>query len=105
MSTNHKEFRLPKSLLQLVTLGLFCLGAGIVVGQSDRDRSANVLLKQRETVNSIPKEYGRLVTVERRSDGTVLYFEAPDGTIRFVTVVPGVDYGSLRFKAVTVPRN
>jgi hypothetical protein len=34
-----------------------------------------------------------------------LYFEATDGTIRFVSVDYGVDHGSLKFKTVTVPRS
>ena len=88
----------------MALVGICCLGAGLVVGQI-QDRSTDVLLKKRETVNSIPREYGRLITVERSSDGTVMYFEAQDGTIRFVTVIYGVDYGSLKFRAVTVPRN
>jgi hypothetical protein len=105
MSTKHKESRLPGSILPLSVVGVFCLAAGIVVGQSEQDRSTNVLSRKRETLNSLPKEYGRLVTVERSSEGTVLYFEAQDGTIRFVTVIYGIDHGSLKFKAVTVPRN
>ena len=105
MSAEPKEFHLPKRAFQLVVAGLLCLGAGIVVGQSDHERSTNILLKQRETLNSIPKEYGRLVAVERKSDGTVLYFEAQDGTIRFVSVIYGIDHGSLKFKTVTVPRS
>jgi hypothetical protein len=32
-------------------------------------------------------------------------FEAQDGTIRFVSVSYGVDYGSLKFRTVTVPRS
>ena len=104
MNTNQNKHHLAKRILQLVLVGTGCLGAGIVVGQI-QDRSTDVLLKKRETANSIPREYGRLVTVERSSDGTVMYFEAQDGTVRFVTVIYGVDYGSLKFRAVTVPRN
>ncbi len=82
-----------------------CLATGLVVGQIPDRSGTNVLAKRRESLNTIPKEYGRLVSVARLPDGTVLYFEADDGTIRFVTVVQGVDYGSLRFRAVTVPRS
>ena len=88
-----------------VIAGLCCLAAGLVLGQIPDKSATNVLLKKREIINSIPKEYGRLVAVERSSDGTVLYFEAEDGTIRFVNVIQGVDYGSLKFRAVTVPRS
>lgn len=104
MSSTRNTFQVPRGLLKLAAFGLFCLGAGIVVGQI-QDRSTNVLLKKRETTNSIPREYGRLAGVERSTDGTVLYFEAPDGTIRFVTVIYGIDYGSLKFRAVTIPRD
>ena len=89
----------------LAAAGACCLAAGIVVGQIPDRSGTNVLTKRRESLNTIPKEYGRLVSVERSSDGTMLYFEADDGTIRFVTVVQGVDYGSLKFRAVTVPRS
>ena len=105
MSMIEKKYRLPKGILHLIAAGLFCLGAGMVVGQSGPHHSGNVLLRKIQTTNSIPQEYGRLVTVERSSDGTVMYFEAQDGTIRLVTVIYGVDYGSLTFRAVTVPRS
>lgn len=105
MKTEHKEHHLPKRILQPAVVGLLCLGAGIVVGDNRHDRSTYVLLKKHVTDNSIPKAYGRLVTVERRPEVTVLYFEAEDGTIRFVTVAQGIDYGSLKFTAITVPRN
>lgn len=98
----HKRY-LPRRIFHLVVVGLLCLGAGIVVGQI-QDRSTNVLLKKRESINTIPREYGWLVAVERSSEGTMLYFEAEDGTIHFVTVIYGIDYGSLKFKTVTVPR-
>lgn len=101
----QREYRLPKRVLQLTGLGLFCLVAGILVGQSAQQRSGNVLLRKVQTTNTIPQEYGRLVTVERSSDGTVMYFEGPDGTIRLVTLIYGIDYGSLTFRAVAVPRN
>ena len=104
MNTERKKRRLPKRILQLVVVGLLCSAAGIVVGQI-RVNSTNVLLRKQETLNSIPKEYGRLVAVERSSEGPVLYFEAHDGTIRFVSVLTGIDYGSLKFRTVTVPRS
>jgi hypothetical protein len=94
-----------KRVLPLVMVGVLCVGAGIVVGQNKPDRSENVLLKKQETINSIPREFGRLVAVERSSGETTLYFEAQDGTIRFVSVSYGVDYGSLKFRTVTVPRS
>jgi len=97
-----KNNRLPQRITVIV--GLSCLAAGLVLGQIPDRSGTNVLVKKRESLNTIPKEYGRLVGVERSSDNTVLYFEADDGTIRFVTVVQGVDYGSLKFRAVTVPR-
>jgi len=86
-------------------VGLCCLATGLVVAQIPDRSGTNVLLKRRETLNSIPKEFGRLAGVERSPDGTVLYFEGDDGTIRFVTVIQGVDYGSLKFRTVTVPRS
>ena len=101
----QKKYHLPKRVLRLIAIGFVCLGAGIVIGQSAQQRSANVLLNKIDTINSIPHEYGRLVTVERSRDGTVMYFEAQDGTIRLVTVIYGIDYGSLTFRAVTVPRS
>jgi hypothetical protein len=52
----------PNKILQFVIVGLLCLGAGIVVGQIAQDRSTNVLLKKRETLNSIPREYSGDVT-------------------------------------------
>ena len=93
-----------KRILQLAIVSVSCLAAGLVLGQSGYDRSTNVLLKKRDTVNSIPREYGRLAGVERSSDGTVLYFEAQDGTIRIVSLIYGIDHGSLTFRTVTVPR-
>jgi len=92
-------------MLQVVVVSLLCLAAGLVLGQSGYDRSTNVLLKKRDTVNSIPKEYGRLAGVERSSDGTVLYFEAQDGTVRIVSIIYGIDHGSLTFRTITVPRS
>ena len=94
----------PARILRLVTLSLLCLATGLVLGQSGYDRSTNVLLKKRDTINSIPREYGRLAGVERSSDNTVLYFEAQDGTIRIVSVIYGIDHGSLTFRTITVPR-
>jgi len=38
-------------------------------------------------------------------ESPVLYFEADDGTIRLVAANYGLNYCSLSFKAVTVPRN
>ena len=105
MTTAKRPFRPLKSALPLVAVGLVSLAAGLVVGKAEPERSTNVLARKRESLNSIPREYGRLVTVERSSDGTVMYFEAQDGTIRLVSIVYGIDHGSLKFKAVTVPRD
>jgi hypothetical protein len=77
MLAKHQGTCRSNKILPLVCVGLFCLTAGLVFGQS---RS------------------------ERASSGTVLYFEAADGTIRFVSVDYGVNHGSLKFKTVTVPR-
>jgi hypothetical protein len=104
MTAQHKRSNLPKRVFQLGVAAL-CLAAVMVVGQSQQERASHVLLNKRETVNSIPLEYGRLIAVERSSDGTMLYFESQDGTIRFVSVIYGIDHGSLKFKAVTVPRS
>ena len=92
-------------ILQLLIVSVLCLAAGLVLGQGGYDRSTNVLLKKRDTVNSIPRDYGRLAGVERSSDSTVLYFEAQDGTVRIVSVIYGIDHGSLTFRAITVPRS
>lgn len=104
MLAKHQETCRSNKILPLVCVGLFCLTAGLVFGQNRSERATSVLLEKRETINTIPKEYGRLAGVERSSNGTVLYFEATDGTIRFVSVDYGVDHGSLKFKTVTVPR-
>ena len=105
MISQYKKLPLSARILQLVVVSLLCLVAGLVLGQSGYDRSTNVLLKKRDTVNSIPREYGRLAGVERSSDGTVLYFEAQDGTVRIVSVIYGIDHGSLTFRTITVPRS
>ena len=105
MISQYKRLHLSVRMLQVVVVSLLCLAAGLVLGQSGYDRSTNVLLKKRDTVNSIPKEYGRLAGVERSSDGTVLYFEAQDGTVRIVSIIYGIDHGSLTFRTITVPRS
>jgi hypothetical protein len=58
MSTLQKKHDLPETILQLVLVGLLCLGLGIVVGDSAQNRVANVLVRKRETVNSLAKDYG-----------------------------------------------
>ena len=93
-----------KRFAQLVTVGLLCLLVGIAFGRSG-ERAQITALDQRTTINSIPKEYGRLAAGYTSSLGEALYFEAPDGTIRIVLVRRGLDYGSLSFSAITVPRN
>jgi hypothetical protein len=62
MSTEHKRHHLPKSILQPVAVGLLCLDGGIVVGDGGPDRPTNVLVRKRETINSIAKEFRRLVS-------------------------------------------
>ena len=95
---------LAERIFRVAVVSVLCLAGGLVLGQSGYDRSTHVLLKKRDTINSIPKEYGRLAGVERTSDSTVLYFEAQDGTIRMVSVIYGIDHGSLTFRTITVPR-
>ena len=92
-----------KRIMQLVIVGMFCLVAGIALGRG-RD-AQGVLLERSTTVNNIPRSYGRLAAVDRTPEEPVLYFEADDGTIRIVAANYGLNYGTLNFKAVTVPRN
>ena len=86
MNTDRKSRPVPIGLPLAFVAGFRALATSLVVGQSQQDRGANVLIKKRETVNRIPKEYGRLAGVDRFDDGTVLYFEAPDGTTRIVSL-------------------
>jgi hypothetical protein len=92
-----------KKIVQPIIVGLLCLLAGLAFGRGVGE-DQNVLGRKATTVNSIPKEYGRLVSVDRSAEGPVLYFEAEDGTIRIVIADYGTNYGSLRFRAITVPR-
>ena len=94
---------MSKRLMQLVIVGIFCFVAGIALGRGKDPQG--VLLERNNTVNSIPRAYGRLAAVDRTVEGPVLYFEADDGTIRIVAANYGLNYGSLNFKAVAVPRN
>ena len=90
-------------LMQFVIVAIFCLVAGIALGRVKAWQG--VSLEKTNTVNSIPRAYGRLAAVDRTVEGPVLYFEADDGTIRIVAANYGLNYGSLNFKAVAVPRN
>ena len=101
----RKKLHVTERMVLWIIVGLLCLTAGLAPGQSGQDRASNVLLKKHDTVNSIPRQYGRLAGVERSSDGTVLYFEAEDGTIRIVSVIYGIERGSLTFRTITVPRS
>lgn len=94
---------MSKRIMQLVIVAIFCFVAGIALGRG-KDSQANSL-ERTGSVNSIPRAYGRLAAVDRTVEGPVLYFEADDGTIRIVAANYGLNYGSLNFKAVTVPRN
>lgn len=94
---------MSRRLVQLIFIGVICLLTGIAMGRGREPQAP--LLERLTTNNSIPKSYGRLVAVDRAGDSPVLYFEADDGTIRIVAANYGLNYGSLAFKAVTVPRN
>lgn len=94
---------MPRKLIQLIVVGLFCLLAGIALGHN-RDSQGGPL-EGKVTLNSIPRAYGHLVAVDRSSQGPVLYFEGDDGTIRIVAANYGVNYGTLNFRAVAVPRD
>jgi hypothetical protein len=102
MIVKISEGSMSKRIMQLVIVSIVCLIAGIAVGRG-RDSQGGLL--RTATVNSIPRSYGRLAAVDRTVEGPVLYFEADDGTIRIVAANYGPNYGSLNFKAVTVPRN
>ena len=94
---------MSRRIIQLVVVAIFCFVAGIALGHS-KDSQA-IQLERNNTVNSIPRSYGHLAAVDRSAEGPVLYFEADDGTIRIVAANYGLNYGSLNFRAVTVPRN
>ncbi len=48
----RKKYHLPKRVLRLIAIGFVCLGAGIVIGQSAQQRSANVLLNKIDTITA-----------------------------------------------------
>lgn len=93
-----------RKYLGILLLVAAAFGAGLVASRFHVQAQSSSL-DQRSTVNSIPKEYGRLAGVVNSEAGQILYFEASDGTIRVVVANYGLDYGTLKFRAIAVPRS
>ena len=69
---------------RLILPGL-CAAAAIVFAADTTHTPARSYKFRESVIEGIPKEWGRLVNAGSFSDGTsVMFFEAPDGTIRRV---------------------
>lgn len=89
---------------QLVLAGL-CLAATLAFAAEMTRAPARIYRFRQTWVEGVPKEWGRLVNASSWSpEDTEMFFEAPDGTIRCVSVKlfgTGVQWG---VNVIAVPR-
>jgi hypothetical protein len=79
-----------KRSILFVCAAVLLLSAGYMIGT----RKGSLVMAAASETGTVPKSYGRLVTAIADQIGTGLVFEAPDGTIRFVSIT-GMKEGQL----------